>query len=307
MRRDLLAGASKRLTSMHESQVRREPWPDFVAFDVVAYPVAMRERSARQWVRRAREELGSVYEFSALTHTLCCVAPPVEVLGALSRLVTDEVRHAEMCARMAVAVWPEGQGDELFSWPAAKTPYDPAPRFDADDRQPTYRWAADVVLTSCCIGETISRPLFEAAATVSTDPVCEAVLRQILRDEHLHAAFGWEALSWLLDNLEESARGWLEARLASRLAGFERSSSAGLSLTDLAGTELVIERGTAPNLATLTRRQYAQIFYATLEAEVLPGFEAAGMDAVGAWTRRSRATGSVDLGDAAPDGAGEPA
>jgi hypothetical protein len=144
-------------------------------------------------------------------------------------------------------------------------------------------------MTSCCIGETLSRPLFEAAATVTTDRVCEAVLRQILRDEQLHARFGWDAFAWLLDALPPDARPRIEQRLARRLAEFERSCALDLTPADVAGREIVIEPGRPlqPNLATLTRDQYAMIFFATLESEILPGFSALGLDAVGAWARRT--------------------
>jgi rubrerythrin len=272
--------------------VHRDDWPDFEAFDPSAYDVELRRPAARQWMRRAREELGSVYEFTAVSHALAACRVPLEILGCLSRLITDEVRHAELCARMGHACWPEGvaANEEIFDFPPPRMPFPEPPVLDreTDDVAALLRWAADAILCSCCIGETLSRPLFESSATVCTDPVCEAVLRQILRDEHLHATFGWEALEELWARLNDEDRSWLQKRLSKRLAGFERSCAAGIELKDLADTEVAIEPGdpAEPNLAILTRHQYAMVFYSTLESEILPRFDDLGLDAEAAWAAR---------------------
>jgi hypothetical protein len=289
---DPLAGTRPKLGTIHRRQVHRDDWPDFAAFDVASYPEGLRQPAARQWMRRAREELGSVYEFTALSHALAACRVPLEILGALSRLITDEVRHVELCGRMARACWPEGlaAGDDIFDFVPPTMPFPEPPILDRakDEPMPLLRWAADAILCSCCIGETLSRPLFESAATVCTDPVCESVLRQILRDEHLHASFGWEALEDLHGRLDDEGRAWLEGRLSKRLAGFEKSCAEGISLEHLAGTDVIIAPGdpASPNLAMLTRHQYAMIFYSTLETEILPRFEALGMNARTAWAKR---------------------
>jgi len=288
---DPLGGSGRGLTAIHVQQVHRDDWPDFDAFEVSRYSLGLRVRAARQWIRRAREELGSVYEFTAVGHALAEARVPIEILGGISRLVTDEVRHAELCGRMAHVTWPEAApGDLDFTRPSMPFPEPPSCKDAPSEVEPLLRWAADAILCSCCIGETLSRPLFEAVATVCTDPVGEAVIRQILRDEHLHATFGWETFAELWPRLTDESRSWLGERLSRRLAAFERGAASGVSLEDLAGTEITIEPGdpAEPNLALLTKEQYATIFYATLEHEILPRFEQIGLDARGAWARRSQ-------------------
>lgn len=277
---DPLRGASPRLRIIHEHQTHRDDWPDFGSLDASSYAPELRRPAARQWRRRAQEELGSVYEFTAVAHALAVARAPIEFLGGLSRLITDEVRHAELCGRMARALEPNER-----EWVAPQMPFVEPPLESPDE---LLRWAAGAILCSCCIGETLSRPLFEAAATVCTDPIASSVLRQILRDEHLHATFGWEALGWLYTALDAPARVSLEGELAWRLGQFERSCAAGVRLEDIAGTELSIEPGdpSRPNLAMLTPKQYATIFYATMEAEILPRFSAIGLDAAAAWQAR---------------------
>lgn len=281
----MLALASERLASMHRVQVHRDPWPDFAAFDVASYDVALRRAAAVQWAGRARAEHGSIHQFTQLAHALANTRAPLRVLGALARLITDEVRHAELCAEMALACWPEGRTDgaKVFAWPAPSSPW-PAPPAPTDEAA-SNAWAAEAIAIACCLGETMSRPMLEAIAVVATDPVAEACARQILRDEHLHATFGWEALGWLVPQLDEPARAALHRRVASALAGFESTTACGIPLADVVGQEIAIERG-APNLGTLTDLQYAMIFYATLESEIVPRFAALGLDAARAWAER---------------------
>ena len=272
-----------RLRSIHHKQIDRDPWPRYDAFDTALYPIELRRHAAGVWARRAREEHKSVLEFSMLLRTACILDLLVEVLGSLARLITDEVRHVVLCEEMAKTCLPEdppGRERGVTTWP------EPPPR-DAPE-QALVQWAADGVITSCCLGEELSRPLYEASATVTTDPVCEEVLRQILRDEHLHATFGWELMTLLMDRATTETRAQLQSRLAITLTGYERTCSAGLRIEDLAGTEVVIERGEEPNLGMLSPRQYATVFFATLEAEVFPKLASIGLDPHRAWRERPR-------------------
>lgn len=283
--REMLAATREPLRAMHLGQVRRDPWPEFEGFARGEYSEELRRAAAVQWAGRARAEHGSVHQFSGLSHALCEARAPLHVLGSLARLITDEVRHMELCAEMARACCP----DETFDWPHPKLPWPPAPPI-GEGREPVLAWAARAILVACCLGETLSRPMLDAIATVATDPVAEGAARQILRDEHLHAAFGWEALALLLPDLSDPSREALEECLAGAFAGFEQSTTCGVPLESLVGKELAIEPGTdaAPNLGTLTDEQYAMIFYATIEREVLPPLEALGINARRAWAARPR-------------------
>ena len=281
----MLAVASDRLANMHRVQVHREPWPVFASFDPSRYPEPMRRAAAIQWAGRARAEHGSIHQFTQLAHALANARVPLSIHGALARLVTDEVRHAELCAEMALACWPEGRSETsaVFDWPPPRAPWSDAPA--ASDEVALFGWAAEAIAVACCLGETMSRPMLEAIAVVATDPLAEACARQILRDEHLHATFGWEALAYLWPQLDAPRKAALHRRIATAFAGFETTTACGIPLADVAGKELEIERG-EPNLGTLTDLQYAMIFYATLEQEIVPKLEAIGVDAKRAWAER---------------------
>ncbi len=287
----MLADATATLGKIHVAQVHREPWPQPDAFDPARYPRALRRAAAVQWAGRARAEHGSVHQFAALTHAFAEARVPLHVLGALARLITDEVRHAELCAATALAMYPEGIPDErrLFGWPVPKAPWRDAPRPSAGEGA-LLQWAAEAVLVANCIGEELSRPMLDALALVATDPLPESVCRQILRDEHLHATFGWEVLGWLMPRLDEEGRAAVQRRLARSLGGFERSTACGIGVAEVAESSITIERTTdperEPNLGTLTDMQYAMIFYATLESDIFPRLRDLGLDPEAAWAAR---------------------
>lgn len=281
----MLANVTVRLGSIHRAQVQRDGWPDFAGFDRARYDATMRRAAAVQWAGRARAEYGSVQQFSGLAHALANVRAPLQWQGALARLVTDEVRHAELCAQMAHACWPEGRDAEpaVFAWPPPVMPWRALPL--GEPAAAVWSWAAEAIAVACCIGETLSRPMLEAIAVVTTDPVAEACARQILRDEHLHATFGWETLGELVGRLDAEARASLQRCIARALAGFQSSTACGIEVADVANSTLDIVRGPA-NLGTLADLQYAMIFYGTIESEVLPGFDRVGLDGARAWAER---------------------
>jgi hypothetical protein len=280
----MLASVGSRLASIHRAQVHRDPWPDFAAFDRAAYDEPLRRSAAVQWAGRARAEHGSVQQFTQIGHALADARVPLHVLGAIARLVTDEVRHAELCVEMGHACWPEGlaRGDVVFAWPT------PVPPWRAPSPDALEQWVAEAIAVACCLGETLSRPMLEAIAVVATCPIAEACARQILRDEHLHATFGWETLAWLVPRLADDGRVALQHRIGQAFAGLQRTTACGIGVEDVAGRELEITRG-EPNLGTLSDEQYAMIFYATVEQEIIPGLDALGLDGKAAWSDRSAA------------------
>lgn len=284
----MLAAAGDRLGGAHRKQVHRDPWPAFEAFDKAAWPLEQRREAAIQWAGRARNEHGSVQQFGQLTQVLATACVELEILGVLARMTTDEVRHAELCARMAVALWPEGLPTEprVFRWPQPRPPWPdpPSPREQLEP-EPRLAWASRAILTACCLGETLSKPMLEALVVLTTEPTAEAVSRQILRDEHLHATFGFEALELLWPRLGDDSRAQLQTQLASDFAGFEKSVCGSITIADVAGSEVTIERG-KPNLGVLTGHQYAMIFYSCLETEIFPRLRELGLDPEAAWTAR---------------------
>ena len=300
----ILSSTTSALGAMHRHQVHREPWPDFDAFDPTRYDTELRRRAAWHWLGRAQAEHGSVHQFSALTHALCELRAPVEMLGAVARLITDEVRHVELCATAARTFYPEG-GERFFAWRTPRAPWPNAPAVDTKEitssEMAVRGWASRAILTACCLGETLSKPMLDALTVVSTDPVARVCAEQILLDERFHASFGWEALGVLINDLDSTEHAALQHELAASFAGFERTTCGGVTVEQLADSEMEIGPSDEPNLGTLSSEQFAMIFFATLEQEIFGRLDALGLDAQRAWQDRLRFAAPKGRPDAAAE------
>ena len=249
---------------------------DWEGLDPDNYDEQTREQARREWASRAVAEYYSTSQFSQLSHRLCALGAPVELIGASTRLSTDECRHAELCAMVADRLGGRqgyDVGDEQLSM------FD-----DADDL-----WLAvyQSILQLCCFGETISVPILEAMHVVSNDPVIEEVAGIIAADEGYHMNFGWEALEWMTPKLDDEQRRAVRESLPRLVGSFEQVCRGGPEvLQQLAGEDLVVEEDDEPNLGTLTDLQYAGIFYHCIEEDVLPRLQALGFDSRAIWEER---------------------
>lgn len=250
------------------------PWDEF---DVDAYAPALVEHARVQWAGRAVAEYQSTAQFAQLLHRLTLVGAPIEIIGAATRLATDECRHAEYCARMADKLG----GRDGHQVDSGLSLFDE----EEDPWMAIYR----TILNVCCFGETLSIPMLESIHMVATDPLPSAVSRIISSDEEYHARFGWEVLMWLTPQMSEAQMAWLQDRLPRLMGHFEQVCAAGPEMLDrLAGQEVDVFEGSddEPNLGTLTDEQYAAIFYHTLEQDIFPGLTHLGFDAIAAWQKR---------------------
>lgn len=306
---ELLSPTTAALGAMHRKQIERAPWPALGGFERERYSAKLRRSAAWQWGSRACAEHGSVHQFAAVARALTELRAPVEFLGAIARLLTDEVRHVQLCADLALTFYPEGREDQallglripIAPWPDAPTVSN-RDDYDGAHEMALRGWAARAILTACAIGETISRPMLEALAAVASDPLAEAASEQILKDEQLHGRFGFEALAYLVPRLDQVEQAALQRQLTRALGGFERTVCGAVQIEELAGREITItpwEAGDAPNLGTLSDEQYAMIFYSCLEHEVFPALDSLGLDTKAAWASRPRSRPST-VGSASP-------
>ncbi|MFW5967207.1 MAG: hypothetical protein ACOCV2_06795 [Persicimonas sp.] len=249
---------------------------DWDAFELERYDEELREQARREWATRAVAEYYSTSQFSQLTHRLCRAGAPVELIGASTRLATDECRHAELCARVADLF---GGRDDF------EVEHEPLSKYD--DLEDRWLAIAMTILELCCFGETISVPILRGMQVVSNDVVIERVAEIIASDEGYHMNFGWEALEWLVPRLDDEQRAAMRDALPELFANFEHVCGGGPDvLEELAGYELVVEEDTEPNPAVLTQKQYAGMFYHCVDQELMPRLNALGFDATSAWAER---------------------
>lgn len=144
--------------------------------------------AARQyWSRRAWSEYGAISESPALLLRFTKERREPELSLFWTIRTQEEVRHADVCRRMADALGgylPEPVTKDLED--SVATHGVRGMSFDADT--PLEALFASLI----CCAEVIAFDVFRALVKTTTDPVAKQILQLIFRDEVRHCDFGWK-------------------------------------------------------------------------------------------------------------------
>lgn len=244
-------------------------------FDASKYTADQLTAARELWQHRAFTEFHSLTQFTQLASQLHLLGAPLDWSGAFARMIADEVRHAELCARFVEVLG--GTGLELPS---------------LDDVHLTVRGSLRAhvrrtIIGAFCIGETLSGRMFKRCLAAVNVPLARDVVTAILVDETFHAELGWElaALLMRLDPAFDSERAELAAALPSL---FEQFAAQCLVTRGPEWTRAQpeFEGADEPNFGGLSAAGYARAFYDGMEQDVVPGLEAIGLpEARDAWNR----------------------
>jgi hypothetical protein len=247
------------LEAEHHRLMRRRstpiPWARSTA---AALTPSERARLAGTWMRRSEAEYLAVSTFSVLAIDLVAAMAPADVLSLCLRAGIDEVRHAEMCLRMAQIY----SGEEQLPAPAMSSlPDDP-------ERPKLHQALANTMLVSC-VSETYATTVLAATRDLTLDPTAQAVLTAIYSDEVMHARLGW---SYLRHSIEHGGQGVIDA-------------AAEMLPRALRGVANVVERERPVGEVTPAVRDHGlmtpaeeRVIFSTCVREVLvPGFAALGI------------------------------
>lgn len=240
----------------HHRLMRRRsvpiPWAETTAAQLTD---AERARLAATWMRRSEAEYLAVSTFSVLAIDLTAAMAPADVLSLCLRAAIDEIRHAEMCLRMASIY----SGEQPMPKPAMSSlPDDPS-------RPKLHQALANTMLVSC-VSETYATTVLTATRELTKDPVAQAVLTSIYSDEVMHARLGW---SYMRYAIEAGGQGVIDA-------------AAAMLPRALRGVANVVERERPVGEVTQGVRDHGlmtpaeeRVIYSTCVREVLvPGFQA---------------------------------
>lgn len=153
------------------------------------------------WAARVHDEQRSAVVFAELLSCLARAGAPFEASAAIARLIGDELRHAELCARMARAFGArdvEASGDALALPPSDEAPL---PR------------ALRIAVRELVVGEGESVAVLTAYRDAASDPACRALLSSLLADEARHFAVGRALVPVLRARLEAGERARLDREL----------------------------------------------------------------------------------------------
>lgn len=154
------------------------------------------------WSARVVDEHRSVACFSELLMLLAQVQAPAAALVAVQRLIADELRHTQLCRR--VARW-FGQDGPIEMEAADLT-------IPGTDDPPAGR-ALEMVVRELVVAEAESVLAFKAYRDATTDPAVTQVLQILLQDEARHAATGRHLATLLAKTLPAEETASVRARL----------------------------------------------------------------------------------------------
>jgi hypothetical protein len=263
-----LSGEGQELALTREHEALALPRKGTIAwedFDPAAYAAEDLDRAASLWSTRAEQEMHSLALFTELAGQLHLLGAPLDWSGAFARMITDEVRHTDLCLRMCEALGrpaaPEIHPGKLHLL---------APAASRDHVRST-------IVAAFCIGETISGRMFKNALKAATVPLAREVVAAIVVDETFHGELGWE-LGALLMRSDGAAFEEERTRLAGDLPRLFRHYARLCCATAGPGWA----RGTPPtlddrpNFGTMTDAGYARAFFDGMEEDVVPGLTAIG-------------------------------
>jgi hypothetical protein len=218
---------------------------------------------------RADEEYQSAAVFSAALDAVIAAALPNAIASGLAKIVGEELRHADLCTRLA----------RQFDAAAPRLGTEAVRARVALLAEPRWR-AIALLLVEGAIGETISSALLATGRKGTTEPAQRAAFHTILADEVLHARFCWRALAAIEHDRDLEA---MQAEATWALGEIEH----GQLLPVLRRLEAGAPFDPAwEALGVLRPEKRVEAFYSAVERSVIPRLSSLGLDGDGAWRHR---------------------
>jgi hypothetical protein len=242
----------------------------FARFDATQYDAETLEYGRANWQHRALDEYRSQVGFTEFLCEITMLGLASDALGACTRVVRDEVRHVELCRRMVGALGGSEQMPGTPSYVFSDKSLDPAAR------------VLDTVVSSLCVGETLSVRLMTVQRSYITDPLAHAALTALAADESFHSRFGWSMLDLLLPYAPAADR----QRIAERMPALFRVVEEMLVQPEEGDKRFGREPNPFGYMAPSVR---SAAFYDCMERVIIKNFEERGLPARQAWNKRKSA------------------
>jgi hypothetical protein len=249
------------MPSLRDGGRRDIPWD----YPIEPLDDERRDKLVHAWHWRQEQEHLAVGAFSELTRDLVEIGCHNIVLALVTRAAADEVRHADICRRVAELHLGKPLPSALKGAPEQGN-YGGATRED----EVLYR-----VVAMCCLSETMTGAYFTEMLEHATHPIARAVVQSLLEDEIDHGRLGWAHLANVkstggAQTLHEALPDLLEVTVKPVFDEAQEAPEADDPILDQHGY--------------LGRTRGAAIYRRTLNDVILPGFESLGIN-----TERARA------------------
>ena len=177
------------------------PWDEQLPKDVLAARVV--------WTRTAFSEYASAAAFAEIATASLHAAAPIDLIAAAGDFVIDELLHAELAGRIAIAL---GGAVPL------EVDYAKLVRPPASDK-PLVR-AAELIVRTSCVGESLTVPILKLSRSLAGSGLIASAINRIVSDESMHAQFGWWFLDWADEQLTDDDRAHLARVAADAIRAF---------------------------------------------------------------------------------------
>lgn len=190
---------------------RRRAGTETLALDELAphRGTPLGEHARIVWTQSAFSEYASAASFGAIASALLAAGAPIDLCAAAADFVLDEIVHAELSAQVAMALGG-----------AVPLEVDLARLVRPPEATATLMRAAELVVRTSCVGESLTVALLHASRKTAGSPVLAEVIGRIARDEAEHAELGWTFLDWADTRLETADRVALGAVATGAIESF---------------------------------------------------------------------------------------
>jgi hypothetical protein len=202
-----IGGATERRLRRRRPGSERLPWG---TTDLATFDDAELAEARSVWTNAVFTEYASAAAFSAFASGCLEACAPIDLTATISDCAVDELAHVELASRFLAELG--GAAPFVVDMEAVSPRTTPGARA-------TLR-AAEVAITTSCVGEALSLPALRHGKASAKHPLAKAVIARLLADEGQHARVVFTYLAWAEDRLTAGERSELASLALSAIESY---------------------------------------------------------------------------------------
>lgn len=181
------------------------------AFDAARHAPSLLVRVRAEWQQICNHERDAVITATLVATDLARLGAPPAILGLAARVIEDEVRHVEVCARVL---------DTLGA--TVVPPIPESTRSTLGYGEALESRCARALIAGFAVGDPLSAACFAAARSLAREPLLAWGYTELLRDEARHGHFGAKAGAWVIRDWTTADRQALWPDCVAEIEALER-------------------------------------------------------------------------------------